>query len=48
VVPCGNPYVPLNEALEQVDPAAGRTAKLARKSIAATQKTFEIMALSFS
>jgi hypothetical protein len=46
VVPCTNPYVPLSEAFEQVAPAAERTAKLARRIIAAMPKILEIMMLS--
>jgi hypothetical protein len=41
VLSCRNPYVPLNEAFEQVAPAAGRTAKLARTIIPAMQNSLE-------
>jgi hypothetical protein len=46
VLSCRNPYVPLKEAFEQVAPAAGRTAKLARTIIPAMQNSLEIMVLS--
>jgi len=48
VLSCRNPYVPLKEAFEQAAPAAERTAKLARKIIAAMRKLLEIMVLSSS